>query len=108
MDVGQLFSSAPHAWRRARQAAAHDAAAPVGRVAAAQACGRGRPKRWAKRAGSTEWVGLAAGLAKCFQAKIKDLNRWALDLIFRIDFKDFEFKIKGFKYFKLDFELRSN
>jgi hypothetical protein len=27
---------------------------------------------------------------------------------FRIDFKDFEFEIKGFKYFKLDFELTSN
>jgi hypothetical protein len=27
---------------------------------------------------------------------------------FRIDFKDFEFKIRGFKYLKLDFELRSN
>jgi hypothetical protein len=29
-------------------------------------------------------------------------------MCFRFDFKDFEFKIKGLKYFKLDFELRSN
>jgi hypothetical protein len=27
---------------------------------------------------------------------------------FWIDFKDFESKIKGFKYFELDFEVRSN
>jgi hypothetical protein len=29
-------------------------------------------------------------------------------LDFQMDFEDFDFKIKGFKYFKLDFELRSN
>jgi hypothetical protein len=28
-----------------------------------------------------EWAGLAAGLAKCSWDKIKDLNRWASDLI---------------------------
>jgi hypothetical protein len=42
------------------------------------------PGRWAKRAGSAEWAGLAAGLAKRFQAKNKDLNRWASDLIFEL------------------------
>jgi hypothetical protein len=94
MDVGQLFGSAPHAWRRAQQAAAHDAATPVGRVAAAQACVRGRPERWAKRAGLAEWAGLAAGLAKCFQAKIKDLNRWASDLIFELISKILSLKSK--------------
>jgi hypothetical protein len=31
-----------------------------------------------------EWAVLAAGLAKCFRAKIKDLNRWASDLIFKL------------------------
>jgi hypothetical protein len=37
MAAGQLFSSAPHARRRARQAAAHGATTPAGRVAAARA-----------------------------------------------------------------------
>jgi hypothetical protein len=37
MVAGQLFGSAPRAWRRARQAAAHGAATPAGRVVAAQA-----------------------------------------------------------------------
>jgi hypothetical protein len=34
--------------------------------------------RWAKWAGSTEWAG------EGFWAKIKDLNRWASDLIFKL------------------------
>jgi hypothetical protein len=34
------------------------------------------------RSSLAKWAGLAAGLAKCFRAKIKDLNRWASDLIF--------------------------
>jgi hypothetical protein len=38
--------------------------------------------RWAKRAGSAKWAGLAVGLANRFRAKNKDLNRWASDLIF--------------------------
>jgi hypothetical protein len=37
MAAGQLFGLAPRVRRRARQAAAHGAATPVGRVAAAQA-----------------------------------------------------------------------
>jgi hypothetical protein len=41
-------------------------------------------ERWAKRAGSAEWAGLAAVLAKRFRAKNKDLNRWASDLIFQL------------------------
>jgi hypothetical protein len=35
--VGRLFGSAPRAWRRARQAAAYNMAAPTGVVAVAQA-----------------------------------------------------------------------
>jgi hypothetical protein len=37
MAARQLFGSAPRTWRRARQAAAHSAATPAGRVAAARA-----------------------------------------------------------------------
>jgi hypothetical protein len=84
MAAGQLFGSAPRARRRARQAAAHGVATLARRVVVARAWGRGRPGRWAKRASSAEWAGLAAGLAKCFWATIKDLNRWASDLISRI------------------------
>jgi hypothetical protein len=40
--------------------------------------------KWAKWAGSAEWTGLATGLAKGFWVKIKDLNRWASDLIFEL------------------------
>jgi hypothetical protein len=36
MAAGQLFGSAPHAWRRARQAVAHGATTLAGRVAAAR------------------------------------------------------------------------
>jgi hypothetical protein len=62
--------------------------------------------------GQMGWFGqmgrLGSWVGEGFRAKFKDLNRWASDLIYRIDFKDFEFKIKGFKYLKLHFELRSN
>jgi hypothetical protein len=37
MAAGQLFSSAPHTRRRARQVAAHGAATLAGRVVAAEA-----------------------------------------------------------------------
>jgi hypothetical protein len=36
------------------------------------------------RSSLAKWAGLAAGLAKCFRAKIKDLNRWASDLISKL------------------------
>jgi hypothetical protein len=36
------------------------------------------PGRWAKWAGSAEWAG------EGFRAKIKNLNRWASDLIFEL------------------------
>jgi hypothetical protein len=40
--------------------------------------------------------------------QIQGFEHMGFRFYFRIDFKDFEFKIKGFKYFKLDSELRSN
>jgi hypothetical protein len=45
--VGQLFGSAPRALRRARQAAAHGAATPTGRVAAARVEEEDDSRRWA-------------------------------------------------------------
>jgi hypothetical protein len=84
MAAGQLFGSAPCVQRRVWEAAVHDMATPAGWVVAARAWGRGGPGRWAKRVGSIEWAGVVAGLAKCFQAKIMDLNRWASDLIFEL------------------------
>jgi hypothetical protein len=45
--VGQLFGSAPHARRTAWQAAAHSAATPTGRVAAARAEEEDDSRRWA-------------------------------------------------------------
>jgi hypothetical protein len=33
-------------------------------------------------------------------AKTKRSNRWAVEMIFRIDFTDFEFKSKGLNIFK--------
>jgi hypothetical protein len=52
---------------RVRRWEAHDGARHRPKEVAARASGGGRrPGRWAKRAGSPEWVGLAAGLAKGF------------------------------------------
>jgi hypothetical protein len=45
--VGQLFGSAPRAWRRARQVAAHGAATPTGWVAAARAEEEDDSRMWA-------------------------------------------------------------
>jgi hypothetical protein len=51
--VRQLFRSAPRARRRARQAAAHGAATPIGRVAATRAEEEDDSRRWA----GPEWPG---------------------------------------------------
>jgi hypothetical protein len=51
-------------------------------------------KQWRKWAGPQGWLG--------------QNGKSALDLIFQILFQGFELKIKGFKYFQIKFELRSN
>jgi hypothetical protein len=71
MVVGQLFVSAPRARRRARQAAAHDAATPIGQVAAAQAEEEDDSRRWA----GPEWPG--GPNATWVGAERKQKKRWA-------------------------------
>jgi hypothetical protein len=51
--VGQLFSSAPRARRRAQQAATHGTTTPTERVAAAQTEEEDDSRRWA----GPEWPG---------------------------------------------------
>jgi hypothetical protein len=82
--AGQRFDSAPSECGRATDGGVRSGGnRPDGR----RRLGReveDDPGRWAKWAGSAEWAGLAAGLAKRFRAKNKDLNRWASDLIFEL------------------------
>jgi hypothetical protein len=82
--VGRRFNSAPSECGRVTDGSARSSGnRPNRRRWLGQEVEHG-PGRWAKQAGSVEWAGLAAGLAKRFQAKNKDLNRWASHLIFKL------------------------